>query len=52
MERNVGGSDSTARLVGGPILLLVGVAALLGLVTGMTRKCILHQLLGVNTCHR
>ena len=28
MEQNVGGLDRTARLVAGPILLLVGIAAL------------------------
>ncbi|MFC7134435.1 MULTISPECIES: YgaP family membrane protein [Salinibaculum] len=27
MEQNVGGLDRTARLVAGPILLLVGIAA-------------------------
>jgi hypothetical protein len=68
METNVGGYDRTARLIIGPILLLLGIAALveiirlgttLGIivlvlgavftVTGVSRKCILNQLLGVNT---
>jgi hypothetical protein len=71
MERNVGGFDRTARLLAGPLLLLVGVAALLELVpggvavggvalllgvvftvTGLTRKCVLNQLLGVDTSGR
>lgn len=71
MEQNVGGMDRTARLVAGPLLLLVGVAVLAEIapggvavggaglllgavftVTGLTRKCILNQLLGVNTCRR
>ncbi|MFC7028356.1 DUF2892 domain-containing protein [Halomicroarcula sp. GCM10025324] len=33
MEKNVGGLDRIARLVLGPALLLVGVAALAGLFT-------------------
>ena len=36
MERNVGGFDRTARLVAGPLLALVGVAALLGTIPGGT----------------
>jgi hypothetical protein len=31
MEKNVGGFDRTARLIGGPILLLVGLAWLVGM---------------------
>lgn len=34
MEQNVGGMDRTARLVVGPILLLVGIAALAELIPG------------------
>jgi hypothetical protein len=68
METNVGGLDRTARLVAGPLLLVVGLAALAELlplgavvgglallvgvvftVTGLTRRCILNQLLGINT---
>ena len=71
MNQNVGGLDRTARLVAGPLLVLVGAAALLeaipgGLavgavalllgvvftVTGMTRKCILNRLLGIDTSGR
>lgn len=33
MEKNVGGYDRIARLVVGPVLTLVGAAALLGFVT-------------------
>jgi hypothetical protein len=32
MERNVGGYDRTARLVVGPILIVVGVASLAGVL--------------------
>jgi uncharacterized membrane protein HdeD (DUF308 family) len=32
MKKNVGGIDRTARLVVGPVLLLVGIAALVGAV--------------------
>ncbi len=71
MEQNVGGLDRTARLVGGPAVVLVGVLALLDIVpagttlgvallavglvvllTGVTRFCLLHRLLGINTCQR
>jgi len=71
MEQNVGGFDRTARLVGGPIVALVGILALLqfvpvgtavgaallavGLVvfgTGVIQFCLLHRLLGINTCQR
>mgnify|MGYP006273731625 CR=1 FL=1 len=34
MERNVGGLDGTARLVPGPLVVLVGVAGLLGVAPG------------------
>lgn len=30
MQKNVGGFDRTARLIGGPVLLLVGLAWLVG----------------------
>lgn len=32
MERNVGGMDRTARLVVGPLLVIVGLAMVVGLV--------------------
>jgi hypothetical protein len=73
MEKNVGGIDRIARLVFGPILLVVGAAAIAGVgisvsstlglavaglallvgvvftVTGLTQKCILNELIGLNT---
>ncbi|WP_276260273.1 YgaP family membrane protein [Haloglomus litoreum] len=73
MEKNVGGYDRIARLVVGPILAIVGTAALLGyvtiaagtlglalaaiallvglvfVVTGLTQKCPLNSLLGLDT---
>ncbi|NHX36625.1 MULTISPECIES: YgaP-like transmembrane domain [Halolamina] len=36
MEKNVGGFDRTARLVAGPLLALLGVAALLDAIPGGT----------------
>jgi uncharacterized membrane protein HdeD (DUF308 family) len=69
MNKNVGGIDRKARLVAGPLLLLVGIAALLNLfalgtavsvvvlavgailtATGITQRCPLNTLLGVDTC--
>lgn len=66
--KNVGGWDRLLRLVVGPVLLIVALAAVLGAitlgpvviaisaivgviltVTGLTQKCPLNQLLGVNT---
>lgn len=32
MERNVGGTDRTARLVAGPLLALVGILSLLNIL--------------------
>jgi hypothetical protein len=73
MQKNVGGIDRIARLVLGPVLLVVGVAAIAGLltiaagttglvvaalllvvgavftVTGLTQKCPLNSILGLNT---
>jgi hypothetical protein len=68
MEQNVGGLDRTARLVAGPVLLVVGlaslaellplgatvgvVAAVVGVVflaTGLSRRCLLNSLLGIDT---
>jgi hypothetical protein len=73
MQKNVGGIDRIARLVLGPVLLVVGVAAITGLltiaagttglvvaalllvvgavltVTGLTQKCPLNSLIGLNT---
>ncbi|WP_440989499.1 YgaP family membrane protein [Haloarchaeobius baliensis] len=70
MEKNVGGYDRLARLVFGPVLLVVGAAGLAGvltiaagttgllvagvlfvigavlLVTGVTQRCVLNNLLG------
>jgi hypothetical protein len=71
MEQNVGGLDRTARLVIGPLLVIVGLAVLLGtvpggqavgavllvagavlLATGLTRRCVINRLLGVDTRSR
>ena len=71
MEQNVGGVDRTARLVGGPLVAVIGALALAGTVpggaaigtgllavglivfgTGVTQFCLLHSLLGINTCQR
>ena len=71
MEKNVGGLDRTARLVVGPLLALLGVAALLEAIpggtavgavllvvgavlagTGLTQRCLLHRVFGINTCSR
>jgi len=71
MKQNVGGVDRTARLVGGPLVALVGILGLLQLVpvgiavgaallavglvvlgTGVTQFCLLHRVLGINTCQR
>ena len=73
MEKNVGGYDRLARLVFGPVLLVVGAAGLAGiltitagtlgllfagalfvvgavfLVTGVTQRCMLNGLLGLDT---
>ena len=70
MDKNVGGYDRIARLVFGPVLLVVGAAGLAGiltivagttglliagalfvigavlLVTGVTQRCALNDLLG------
>ena len=47
MEQNVGGMDRTARLIAGPVLLLVGVAALLKAVPGGMAVGAVGLLLGV-----
>lgn len=71
MEQNVGGLDRTARLVAGPLLLLVGIAVLAEMLefgtvvgvaavvvgavflgTGLTQRCLLHRIFGINTCKR
>lgn len=74
MEKNVGGIDRIARLVLGPVLILVGAVGLYGVegfalvgtlgivlgalailvglvftVTGATQKCVLHEVLGIDT---
>lgn len=71
MDQNVGGVDRTARLVIGPLLVVAGIAVLLGVVaggqilggvliaagavllaTGVTRRCVINRLLGVDTSER
>ncbi|MFD1646001.1 YgaP family membrane protein [Haloarchaeobius litoreus] len=73
MEKNVGGYDRLARLVLGPVLIVVGAAGLADiltivsgtagllfagalfvvgtvlLVTGVTQRCVLNGLLGLNS---
>ncbi|MDL5360918.1 DUF2892 domain-containing protein [Halalkalicoccus sp. NIPERK01] len=67
-EKNVGSWDRGARLIVGPVLVLVGIAAALGTialapvliaislvvgailtVTGLTQKCPMNRLFGINT---
>ena len=63
MEKNVGGMDRVARLIGGLLLLFVGyifidgwletVLIILGLVliiTGLVSRCGLYYPLGISTC--
>lgn len=65
-EKNVGGLDRTLRFVGGAVLLLAGVVALvrrskrngLGallfgaglLASALTQRCTVNRLLGIDTC--
>ncbi|ADQ68241.1 hypothetical protein C499_14995 [Halogeometricum borinquense DSM 11551] len=73
MEKNVGGYDRIARLVVGPLLVIVGAAAVAGLftiaagtlglvlaggalvvgavllTTGLTQKCPLNDVIGMDT---
>ncbi|WP_022670102.1 YgaP family membrane protein [Hippea alviniae] len=55
---NIGGKDRELRLLGGAALTLVGCltknwaiksAGCVFLITGIARKCIFYDLLGVNT---
>lgn len=59
--KNVGGTDRFTRIVVGVALLslfyflegywkLSGLVALPFLITGLTQKCAINQLLGRNTC--
>ncbi len=58
MEKNVGGIDRALRIILG--IMIIGAGAyykswwgLIGLVillTGILGKCMLYELLGVNTC--
>ncbi|MEF8785459.1 MAG: DUF2892 domain-containing protein [Haloarculaceae archaeon] len=47
MEQNVGGLDRTARLVAGPLLALVGIAALVEVLPLGTVPGAIALLLGV-----
>ncbi len=65
-EKNVGGTDRTVRFVGGVVLLLAGVVALvqrsrrnglgaliLGaglLASALTQRCTVNKILGIDTC--
>jgi NhaP-type Na+/H+ or K+/H+ antiporter len=46
MNKNVGGYDRTARLIVGPILLLVGITALVGAVPLGTLGSVVALLVG------
>ncbi len=58
MEKNVGGIDRALRIILGVMIIAAGVYykswwGLIGLVillTGILGKCMLYELLGVNTC--
>lgn len=64
MKCNVGGVDRTLRIVGGVMLgilalflpvelgwrIVLGVLAVIALVTATVRFCPLNALLGLNTC--
>lgn len=62
LQRNVGKTDMTARLLVGAVLVLVGLFAVTGawmwvlvivgvlaIASGITRSCILYQVLGIST---
>ena len=57
-QPNIGGKDRELRLLGGAALTLVGcltknwvvkTAGCVFLVTGITRKCVFYDILGINT---
>lgn len=58
MQKNVGNTDKTIRIIAGIIILAIGAYygswwGLIGLVplfTGITQSCVLYKMLGINTC--
>jgi hypothetical protein len=64
MEKTVGNVDRTIRIILGIILILIPfifsvgtvlkviliIIGIIGLFTGITRICLLYNLLGINTC--
>lgn len=58
MKQNIGTTDRTIRIIAGIIILAIGayygswwgLVGLLPLLTGITRSCLLYQMLGINTC--
>ncbi len=58
LKPNIGSLDREIRLVGGSLVTLVGcltknnlikAAGCVLLITGITRKCVFYDLLGINT---
>jgi len=59
MNKNVGSTDRTIRIIIGILLIIAGVArfnwflviiGLLPLITGLINYCPLYSLLGISTC--
>ncbi|PJA16967.1 MAG: DUF2892 domain-containing protein [Elusimicrobia bacterium CG_4_10_14_0_2_um_filter_56_8] len=62
MIKNVGGADRVIRIVAGlalgaaayltsgPAAIILGVAGLGALMTGLVGWCALYRLIGINTC--
>ncbi len=59
MSANVGGIDKILRIVIGAALILLAVTGKVGwwgyigivpLLTGLTGRCALYSMLGINTC--
>ncbi len=59
MGANVGGIDKILRIVIGALLILLAVTGKIGwwgyigivpLLTGLTGRCALYSMLGINTC--
>lgn len=59
MTANVGGWDKIIRIVVGALLMILAAMNVIGwwgwlgaimLVTGLTSRCALYPLLGINTC--
>lgn len=59
MKPNIGGLDKIIRIVLGVLLIILAVTNVIGwwgwlgiipLATGLTSRCALYSLLGLNTC--